>query len=155
MNLTAPWTRSPAVAWWQLWPGTASGNGKSPATGYPISSRHFLAVPVLTRQTIAAGKTVDGFCRLVQANWIYRIQAFAMTPNKDLRVTVTDVASGRVLVKNASPFAFVGGGVGKNWAQFTYILGARQMLKFEVSNIGAAPVVFDCAVLGQYERGVL
>lgn len=152
---SAPWTRTPAVAWWQLWPGSSGGNGSSPSVGYPIARRQFLAVPVLTRTVIAAGASVEGFCHLVESNWIYRVQAFAMTANKDIRVTVTDVASGRILVRNASPFAFVGGLPGKSWAQFSYILGERQILKFDFTNAGAAPVTMDCCVLGQYERGVL
>ncbi len=151
----APWTRTPPVAWWQLWPGDGGGNGKSPATGYPISSRHFLAVPVLTNVSIAAGAKVEGYARLVQANRIYRMFAIAMDNKPDIRITISDVASGRVLSKNASPSAFVGGFHGKNWAQFTYILGERQTLRFEFENVGVAPIVFNCAVLGQYERGVI
>lgn len=151
-----PYNRVPPVAWWQLWPGVSGGNGKSPATGYPLAHRQFLAVPVATRVVLPSRQRVEYRCELKEMGWTFRTQAVAMTANRDVFVTISDIASGRVLVKDAPGNAFVGGEHGKQWAQFSYILGERQTLLFEFYNadIAVSPA-FDCAVLGTYERGVV
>ena len=156
MNPGHPYNRVPPVAWWQLWPGVSGGNGKSPATGYPTAKRQFLAVPVATLVTLAPGQRAEYRCTLVEMGWTFRSQALAMTANKDIFVTVSDIASGRVLAKEVPTNGFVGGEGGKQWAQFTYILGERQTLLFEFRSAAVAPIAnFNCAVLGTYERGVV
>lgn len=154
MTAAAPWGRVPPVAWWQLWPGNG-GTKKSPATGYPKDGRQFLALPVCNGLTLAAGEVSERTVTLPEFGWTFRLGVVAVTPSPDLFLSIVDVGSGRKIVSDASAFAFVGGDGGKSFISYPYQFTQRSSIGVILRNRGAAPLTVNCALIGQFFRGVV
>ncbi len=110
---------------------------------------------VHTVNQIAAGEVVERTVTLPEYGWTFRMGVIAVTPLTDLFLSIVDVGSGRKLVTNASAFAFVGGEGGKSFISYPYQFTQRSSIGFTLRNRGAAPIEVDCAVMGQFFRGVV
>jgi len=154
MTAAAPWSRVPAVAWWQLWPGNG-GSRKNPADGYPRDGRQFQALPVCNGLTIAPGEVSEQTVTLPEVGWTFRLDVVAVTPSPDLFLSLIDVGSGRKPVTNASAYAFVGGEKGKSFISYPYQFTERSTIGVVLRNRGAAPLTVNCALIGQMLRGVV
>jgi hypothetical protein len=150
----APWSRTPPVAWWQLWP-VNGGGAKKPADGSPKDGQQYLALPVCNGLSIAAGRSVDRTVTLPEFGWTFRLGVIAVSPLKDLFLSIVDVGSGRKIVTDASAFAFVGGEGGKSFISYPYQFDQRSSIRFSLHNRGAASIKVDCAIMGQFFRGVV
>ena len=154
MTAAAPWGRVPPVSWWQLWPGNG-GTKKSPATGYPKDGRQFLALPVCNALTLSAGDVSERTVTLPEFGWTFRLGVVAVTPSPDLFLSLVDIGSGRKIVTDASAFAIVGGEGGKSFISYPFQFTQRSSISVILRNRGAAPLTVNCALMGQFFRGVV